>query len=144
MRQGINKLFNNIRIVEIVPIEIMNKRWLCVGFEEKKVNRNDNLHIVLVLNSSTQSLGDDLIYFLKNGFNEEKDIFTRIHSECILGDALYSSLCDCGKQLFYAFKLINKKNCGIIIYLRQEGRGIGLRNKLSCLALQEGYIKGKK
>lgn len=143
-RPGINKISKNIRIVEIAPIEIMGKRWLCVGFEEEEISRGDNLHLALILNPLAESLNEDLVACLENGFIGKKNIIARIHSECILGDVMHSSLCDCGKQLSSAFKLINKEGLGIIVYLRQEGRGIGLRNKLSCLALQEGYVNGKK
>lgn len=67
----------------------------------------------------------------------KEDVLTRVHSECFTGDVLHSLRCDCGQQLDAAMKRIVENGSGVIVYMRQEGRGIGLANKLHAYHLQE-------
>lgn len=107
-------------IEEIVRVEMPTRygNFKLVAFKEKTTDRE---HLALV----------------KGEWQKEEPVLTRVHSSCFTGDILGSLRCDCGEQLHKAMQMVEKEGKGIILYMNQEGRGIGLVNKLKAYKLQE-------
>ena len=108
-------------IEEIVRVDMPTKygNFKLVAFQEKN---SSNEHLALI----------------KGEWEKDEPVMVRVHSSCFTGDILGSLRCDCGEQLHKAMQMVDKEGKGVIIYMNQEGRGIGLLNKLKAYRLQEG------
>jgi 3,4-dihydroxy 2-butanone 4-phosphate synthase/GTP cyclohydrolase II len=83
------------------------------------------------------SNGVEHVALIKGNWQNEEPILVRVHSSCVTGDIFGSKRCDCGDQLHHAMRMVEKEGKGVILYMNQEGRGIGLFNKIKAYKLQE-------
>lgn len=127
----------NLKIVSIkdlIEYRIKNESLI----SKEQVVEMPTEHGNFVLHAYTQiSDGKPQLALVKGEWNEGDEVLVRVHSSCVTGDIFGSCKCDCGAQLHESMRLIEKEGKGIVLYMNQEGRGIGLLNKLKAYHLQE-------
>ena len=123
-----------ITIKDLISYRLQRESLVEKGVEADMPTEHGHFRIVPFRQKSN---GLEHVALFKGEWEKDEPILVRMHSSCMTGDIFGSKRCDCGEQLHKAMDLIEKEGKGIIVYLNQEGRGIGLMNKIAAYKLQE-------
>lgn len=123
-----------ITIKDLIAYRLKRESSIEVGEEVELPTQFGHFHLIPF---RQQSNGMEHMALIKGTWEENEPILVRVHSSCATGDILGSMRCDCGEQLKKSMQMIEKEGKGVIIYMQQEGRGIGLMNKIAAYKLQE-------
>ena len=126
--------FKIISIRDIISYRLANETSIEVGEEVDMPTEYGDFHLIPFRQSSN---GLEHMALIKGVWKKDEPVLVRVHSSCATGDILGSRKCDCGEQLHKAMQAIEKEGKGVVIYMQQEGRGIGLMNKIAAYKLQQ-------
>ena len=126
-----------LTIKDLIAYRLRQESLIEVGVEADMPTVHGHFRIIPFRQKSS---GQEHFALIKGTWADDEPILVRVHSSCMTGDILGSMRCDCGEQLHRSMEKIEQEGKGVIIYMQQEGRGIGLMNKLAAYKLQEeGY-----
>jgi len=123
-----------ITIADLISYRIQKESLITRETEVKMPTEYGDFQLVAYKQTTTE---DNHIALVKGEWEENETVLVRVHSSCVTGDIFGSCRCDCGPQLHEAMKMVEKEGKGVVLYMNQEGRGIGLINKLKAYKLQE-------